>query len=446
MSYIVPYLERLGLGEDAAVADIRRAYARELKLVDQERDAAGFQLLREAYEEAMRWTKWRSDQPEPSATPAATPVALPALAIYPDRMASQVDPDALASAVFTRFTADLAMMLEHAAPDLAMCEAVLLRALSDPALINLSARTRFEGQVAHLLAGGWKRGHEILLVTATEAFEWDGDARRLFEFGAAGAALSQAIDERNMFDAQPGEQVIGQRLVVARLRSATEPARKELLRDMRHLHALMTRFPTWLALVSDADNIQRWCELDSQISRWRRMLAFRIGSADDAKWGFGGTGSYRLAFAIGAIVIINVVRMIMQDSPSAPPEPAPGPVYQLSREAMELHFPNVTVGEFLAEMERKTPEQMAALSLPGPFLLEMKEVNEAIEFEPARFLQGRLYVTHAVELDGAGRLAHLKVTQASQASGFDEAVSTAIRAHGPWGSASPRSFTLAHSR
>ena len=74
MSYILASLERLGLRDDAALVDIRRAYARELKLIDQERDAAGFQLLRQAYEEAVEWTKWR-DHPLPAeAKPAAAPM------------------------------------------------------------------------------------------------------------------------------------------------------------------------------------------------------------------------------------------------------------------------------------------------------------------------------------------------------------------------------------
>jgi hypothetical protein len=47
----VPYfLEKLKLADDADSRAIRRAYAREVKLLDQEHQAAEFQALRECYE------------------------------------------------------------------------------------------------------------------------------------------------------------------------------------------------------------------------------------------------------------------------------------------------------------------------------------------------------------------------------------------------------------
>lgn len=54
------FLARLGLDNNAGTGDTRRAYARELKLIDQERNASGFQALREDYEAAMQWAKWRT--------------------------------------------------------------------------------------------------------------------------------------------------------------------------------------------------------------------------------------------------------------------------------------------------------------------------------------------------------------------------------------------------
>lgn len=57
-------LEHLGLTDDADERAIKRAYAQRLKSVRPDVDPEGFQELHEAYQRALAYTRWRSENPD----------------------------------------------------------------------------------------------------------------------------------------------------------------------------------------------------------------------------------------------------------------------------------------------------------------------------------------------------------------------------------------------
>jgi hypothetical protein len=452
------FLTRLGLGLEAEAGDIRRAYARLLKLIDQEQDAKGFQRLREDYEEALQWAGWRMQQAQPqhdapappafdppavavslvkapSPAPASSPLSAPVLQ---ERAQQRIDPRAVADSVFAKIAEDLAALVGGAAPGLSQCEAVLARALADPALLNLTACQLFEGHVAELLAGGWRPGHELLLAAATRAFGWNADRRRLDAFGHVGACLSQAINERNSFEAQALGVLSAQERAMARLRSDNPPERGELVRLVPHLELLALHFPTWLALVTDVGKIAPWRALEQQIPGWRRALMFapkpkalaleaRIEPPRGDTWWVW----------VLVLVLLNLGRMVLpSDSPAPPPAPVPqvqSPRLMDTREAAVVRWRPVDNAVTIATLAAAPAGVNSA-------------IDESIHYDPPAALRDTLRIMVRVDLGVGGKFVGARVLMASKDPAFDAAVMQAVRAHHDCNTSGPLQCFLVFGR
>jgi protein TonB len=444
-------LQRLGLDGNADERDVRRAYARELKQIDQENDPTGFQVLREAYEAALSWARRSGAQaPAPgraAATPPKLDFSMPRVPVQLARVAEpaagQADtarenrlssatanhtahtvvdnnPQADAAAVFGDFEkhADSLVQLGDAHSEL-VWQKELQRCLDDQRLFNITARELFEHQVAALLVDGWKPGHEALLVAAGKIFDWMDDPRRLMSLGYAGAILNRAVEERIVFDGQSETVREKQRNVIARLRDADLPDHRELLKTMSTVERLTERFPTWIPIVTSTDNIQRWRELFNQIPEEQRSRAFQLPKEPaPAKKSFSFTWRvWGVLFAV--MTMARIIATVMET-----PKPAPlseSPRLYFSQTAQQYSLPPLQVTPTNIGDRIKSKIRF---SVPP----DLKD-NPAVEYEIRLYQDGTLLGLHKVKPSGL--------------PGFDEAVANAIRLSAPFPPDTPRTFVLA---
>ena len=473
------FLNRLGLDQAADERAVKRAYARELKQIDQETDAAGFQSLRQAYEMALHWVKHKpalSFAPAqvvrvvpvvsavcagPLAAPAPEPVQLaPAAAGAPLRDAdSGADPVQLAHEVFEGFLAACADMAAHGkARDLVMWRKQLQDCASDERLLNLSARAHFEFFVARLLANGWRSGHEGLFVAARQLFGWEKDRRRLMEFGQLGGLLNQAIDEAEVFTQQHSAECSGQADALARVREDCAPGAGELLTHVPHLRTLVVRFPAWTGVIASSERIEQWTALERDIPAWRRRLRWRPRLVKPASDGGTASGGWWKFFLVLGLIraVIALSGSSHAPAPSQPPPWNPPRIEQPASPWSPQEFDaeeeyRRAAGKFYIQPGRRAPDPYqlpaaphASLAPPGRALndAEMKAISERVRFNSPHAAPGTYRAEFAIALNEDGAIASLTKTKASGLPLLDQHVEDALRESAPFGKQIRRHFSL----
>jgi len=346
MATAYAFLARLGLDEDADARAIRRAYARELKRIDQERDPDAFQQLRASYETALEWAAWAASQAAPDAAPGpgaapddgpaqvrpqipadALQAALALDAVLAREAPGHADtapeptPSELGSLVFEAFVAAMPALARYRG-ELAepAWHDALRAALADERLLNFDARLRFGQALAHLLATGWRSGHEVLFPVAASVFGWDQDRRTLGRLGQAGRLLDLALEERAGFASQDVQTRAHQREALALVRGPDPVADSMIVRVAPVLEQMAQRFPYWLPVIAPADTIDLWRARHGE----GKGRPFEVEDmAPPAPPRFAWDWRWLLA---GLVVLVIVFMALMQDTPRRPPVQRAPPV------------------------------------------------------------------------------------------------------------------------
>lgn len=242
------FFERLGLELSADPRAVRRAYARELKRIDQEKDLEAFQALREAYEGALRWIEDGMCKP-----PELKPVGQ---LMHQESFARLQNLESLDQA---------------------------RQALLELRPLNLEASEAFEKAVAALLDVGWRPGHEYLFPAACELFYWEG--RNPPPYLENLDALAGAIEDLKYLRMQPEQVRLNHVRVIENLRRKELPGMADLARDIIFTEIVITVYPDLMELAC----------APGRVVAWRTKLAEAKSEAERRQQKENATSSHPLA-------------------------------------------------------------------------------------------------------------------------------------------------------
>lgn len=278
MNEIPGFLLALGLRPDADERAVRRAYALELKKIDQETQADAFQRLRETYEAALTWARSRLAA-QYQETPAPQECAEAGTPVSPPAQGSREPPEPTESTAESHRPTDTRenvqdvvvsfgqRLSKHPLQAVDEAQRVLEDTLEDPRLLDMDARFLFEANIAHILATGWQPGHEHLFEAASEVFEWRNGTARLQRLGQAGQIVDSAIVEQHAHEALPPAQRELQLKYLDLLRRGSSPDPEMVALGLDPVLRAASLFPNWVRLTSKIDNIAAWREVDAAAAR-----------------------------------------------------------------------------------------------------------------------------------------------------------------------------------
>lgn len=464
------FLTRLELAPGADERQVRRAYARELKRIDQQNDLAGFQYLRECYEAALAWAAHHAQDeadaltfaveegvhvdaaveaqapadtasanaplppssPQPPQPPQDTPAAAPPPMLQALHSApadpDQIAPARLGAAVFADFVKRipaLTVLPDRKSRDdaqrIAPWGAALREALADPRLLHLDARVYFEQRIAALLADGWRPGHHLLQAAAIEVFGWDRERRALERLGHAGMALDAALEQRAVFQTQAFEARTQQREVLDLLRQPELPGKRALRRHAASLVLMMAHFPDLLRIVAP----------HAAAVAWRAEITDAMIAKHPPAGADGARPWWRRPLPKGLWIFL-VVSMLLRalgtvgthDTPHGGNPPPPGWSSSDAQRERLRHPQPIYVDEPV------TPQRIEA-------------IRSRIHYRPGKDVApGEQAVRFQVVLDADGSILGLNKLQIPSDPAYAKAVEQAIRATGPFPPKTAKSIVL----
>jgi len=474
-----PFLVRLGLDAEAGAKDIRRAYARELKKIDQEDDPGGFQELRQAYEVALQWQAHQefvrlepvppvaiaaaepelppalaADAPEPTPGPELAPAAQELAPEPAPRPASEQapvlaqaapapapdDPYHLADLAFTHFLSNAeALVLKNESRNQSRWREILQASLEHETLLNLTARTIFEARIVHLLATAWKPGHETLFVEASEVLDWARDSRRIQQFGEAGAMVDRAIDQWKLYESMSADAMSTIRRLIQAVRDTPNPERVAARNDLLLFHQLTDRFYHWFSIIIDREILQKWHQAaQAEIERNGNAAPVPLGatpvqSSSKPAWNWSG---WQITFMI-LLLVKGCAALLSSDAPSFTPT---------SNQAGQTAYQAAVIQGIQDELKAADEQKLLAQKETPPTEAQLEAVQKQIFYipEPGK-VSGVLKVGFDVELDDTGKVINVKRILASRDQSYDEAVARTLQHTHVFPPGTQRKFSVSYS-